>query len=53
MHVRAYNYWCSLLEGRDYPSIEDLDPGSIEDFGPHSVLLELYTDHGAGTLIKP
>lgn len=40
MHVRAYNYWCSLLDGRDYPSIEDLEPGSIEDFGPHSVLLD-------------
>ena len=40
MHVRAYNYWCSLLEGRDYPSIEDLEPGDIEDFGPHSVLLD-------------
>jgi hypothetical protein len=35
MHVRAYNYWYSLLDGRDYPSIEDLDPGNIEDFGPH------------------
>ncbi|MFL6747734.1 MAG: hypothetical protein ACJ8E6_03445, partial [Sphingomicrobium sp.] len=40
MHVRAYNHWCSLLDGRDYPSIEDLDPGSIQDFGPHSVLLD-------------
>ena len=40
MHVRAYNYWCSLLEGRDYPSIEDLEPGNIEDFGPNSVLLD-------------
>ncbi len=40
MHVRAYNYWVSLLAGRDYPSIEDLEPGSIEDFGPHSVLLD-------------
>ena len=40
MHVRAYNYWCSLLEGRDFPSIEDLEPGDIEDFGPHSVLLD-------------
>jgi hypothetical protein len=38
--VRAYNYWCSLLEGRDYPSIEDLEPDSIQDFGPHSVLLD-------------
>ena len=40
MHVRAYNYWCSLLDGRDYPSIEDLEPGNLEDFGPHSVLLD-------------
>ena len=40
MHVRAYNYWVSLLHGRDYPSIEDLDPGSIDDFGPHSVLVD-------------
>lgn len=40
MHVRAYNYWVSLLSGRPYPSIEDLDPASIEDFGPNSVLLD-------------
>ncbi|MCY7271132.1 MAG: hypothetical protein LH485_03625 [Sphingomonas bacterium] len=40
MHVRAYNYWVSLLDGRDYPSIEDLEPGSIGDFAPNSVLLD-------------
>jgi hypothetical protein len=40
MHVRAYNYWASLLRDRAYPSIEDLDPESIEDFGPNSVLLD-------------
>lgn len=40
MHVRAYNHWVSLLRGRAYPSIEDLDPESIADFGPHSVLLD-------------
>src|SRR5690349_23692839 len=40
MHVRAYNYWVSLLGGRDYPSIEDLEPGNVEDFAPHSVLLD-------------
>src|SRR5262245_8037581 len=40
MHVRAYNYWCSLLDGRDFPSIEDLEPGDIQDFAPHSVLLD-------------
>lgn len=40
MHVRAYNYWAKLLGNRVFPSIEDLDPGNIEDFGPNSVLLD-------------
>ena len=40
MHVRAYNYWVSLLDGRPYPSIRDLEPQNIDDFGPHSVLLD-------------
>ena len=40
MHVRAYNHWVSLLKGRPYPTIEDLDPASIADFGQHSVLLD-------------
>jgi hypothetical protein len=40
MHVRAYNHWVSLLDGRPYPAIENLDPESIVDFGPHSVLLD-------------
>jgi hypothetical protein len=40
MHVRAYDYWASLLNGRPCPSIQDLDPASISDFGPHSVLLD-------------
>jgi hypothetical protein len=40
MHVRAYNYWASLLEGRDFPSIEDLEPAEVSDFASHSVLLD-------------
>ncbi len=40
MHVRAYNYWVSLLDGRDFPSIEDLEPDNVADFSPHSVLLD-------------
>jgi hypothetical protein len=40
MHVRAYNYWVSLLDGRDFPSIEDLEPGDVTDFAAHSVLLD-------------
>jgi len=43
MHVRAYNYWASLLHGRTYPSIEDLNPENLSDFGPHSVLLDFST----------
>jgi hypothetical protein len=40
MHVRAYNHWVSLLRGRDFPSIEDLEPENVEDFSSHSVLLD-------------
>lgn len=40
MHVRAYNYWVSLLDGRPYPLINDLEPHTLDDFGPHSVLLD-------------
>ena len=40
MHVRAYNHWVSLLGGRDYPSIEDLEPAEVSDFAAHSVLLD-------------
>jgi hypothetical protein len=40
MHVRAYNHWVSLLKGRPCPPIEELDPGSIADFGSNSVLLD-------------
>ena len=49
MHVRAYNYWVSLLDGRDFPSIEDLEPTDVEDFGPHSVLV----DFTGGPTIRP
>ena len=40
MHVRAYNYWVSLLDGRDFPSIEDLEPADVRDFADNSVLLD-------------
>jgi hypothetical protein len=40
MHVRAYNYWVSQLDGRDFPSIEDLEPGEVLDFAGNSVLLD-------------
>ena len=40
MQVRAYNHWASLLADRNFPSIEDLNPEALPDFGPHSVLLD-------------
>ncbi len=40
MHVRAYNYWVSLLDGRDFPSIDDLEPGDVADFSGNSILLD-------------
>ena len=43
MHVRAYNFWAGLLGDRQFPSVEDLEPESDDDFGPNSVLLD-FTD---------
>ena len=40
MQVRAYNHWASLLGDRSFPSIEDLEPEALPDFGPYSVLLD-------------
>lgn len=40
MQVRAYNHWASQLDDRNFPSIEDLDPDALPDFGPFSVLLD-------------
>jgi hypothetical protein len=43
MQVRAYNYWASLLDNRNFPSAEDLHPEALPDFGPHGVLLDFST----------
>ena len=40
MQVRAYNHWASLLRGRDFPSIEDLDSRNVSDFAGNSLLLD-------------
>lgn len=40
MQVRAYNYWLSQLDGRDFPSIDRLDPDNVDDFKGYSVLLD-------------
>ena len=43
MQVRAYNHWASLLGDSNFPAIADLEPESLPDFGPYSVLLD-FTD---------
>jgi hypothetical protein len=43
MQVRAYNFWASMLEDRNFPSIDQFDPDNLPDFGPHSVLLDFTT----------
>ena len=40
MQVRAYNHWAGELGDRKFPSIEDLEPSELHDFGPNSVLLD-------------
>lgn len=40
MQVRAYNFWTAQLHDKNYPSIEELDPASVEDFRDYSVLLD-------------
>ncbi len=40
MQVRAYNHWASLLEDRNFPAIDALEPTELPDFGPYSVLLD-------------
>jgi len=44
MHVRAYEMWLSLLDGRAFPAIADLDSDALGEFGPYSVLLDFSTD---------
>ena len=40
MQVRAYNFWASLLDNRNFPDVGDLYPEDLGDFGPYSVLLD-------------
>src|SRR3546814_786168 len=51
MHVRAYNYWVSLLRGRPFPSVADLDSASLQDCGPQSVLLDFTADRTTPTIV--
>lgn len=39
LQIRAYNHWLSLLNGRELPSVDDLDLDHM-DFGAKSLLLD-------------
>ncbi|HEV2567791.1 hypothetical protein [Sphingomonas sp.] len=44
LHVRAYEHWASLLCGRAFPSIDDLDFAAIDEFEARSVLIDYTGD---------
>jgi hypothetical protein len=44
MSVRAYLYWASLLQGRNFPSVADLDAMEVQEFRDNSVLLDFSRD---------
>jgi hypothetical protein len=51
MHIRAYEYWLSLLNGRDYPARIDLDLDAANEFAPYSVLLDFSKDRANPAII--
>ena len=50
MHARAHQYWSGLRKGRAFPSVAELHPASLEDFGPTSILLDFSADSNAPRL---
>jgi hypothetical protein len=51
MHVRAYNFWVSLLAGRPFPLLDAFDPAEVSDFGDHGVLID-FTDGAEDPAIR-
>ncbi|PTQ13187.1 hypothetical protein CLG96_03425 [Sphingomonas oleivorans] len=41
IHARAHDHWQSLLRGRAFPSIAELDGAWLRGFAPHALLIEL------------
>lgn len=50
MNIRAFDYWESLLDGRDFPSVGDLDPEAIAPFREHSLLIDFTNGYEAPVL---
>jgi hypothetical protein len=52
MHVRAFDHWVALLEGRGFPAIADLDFDAISDFEPRCVLLDYRPGHATPAITR-
>jgi hypothetical protein len=52
MHVRAYNFWVSLLRGRAYPALADLEPDGTAEFDGHAVLLDFTRGGDAPEVVR-
>lgn len=52
MHVRAFDHWVSLLAGRGFPTIAELDLDAVGDFEPRSVLLDYRPGHQAPAISR-
>lgn len=50
MHARAYNHWVSLLHGQACPLVSNVRPENLDDFGPHSMMLDFTGDATSGTI---
>ncbi|MGF1607404.1 MAG: hypothetical protein ACFB22_13815 [Rhodothalassiaceae bacterium] len=44
LHIRAFRYWESLLNGRDFPSLQDMTPDALADFKLNSAVISLAGD---------
>ncbi|MGD8325960.1 MAG: hypothetical protein PVF65_03505 [Sphingomonadales bacterium] len=40
LNIAAYNYWESVLDGRAFPSVADLNPDALHRFSPNAVLID-------------
>ncbi len=45
MHVRAFDHWVSLLDGRNFPTISELHLDGLDEFESRSVLLDYRGSH--------
>jgi len=44
MNVRAYNHWSSLLNGRTFPSVDDIKQEDLGDLANNAILLDFSAD---------